>query len=261
MRPSAAHEYARGPLHARTERRPTRTSSIPLKVSRTAPSTSATSLTTTALTLYTASSFSDSQSTAALPAQARPALLHRCPLHALPLDAAGILLLFWATIVSPRLGIVAPPVLQARICATLRFFSHSHRLRTGEMCARLVCATLLVETSSTSSMVAPVKVYGYHLLKCWLAQLLKEPWVEQMVKSWRDRLRQAGVLKDVCDGTMWPGKRDMHGMSYQDVPLSLSIPFGWDGFSPFHGKHTSHHSSGALFVSLLDLPLYLRQQL
>ncbi|CAD6981335.1 unnamed protein product [Tilletia controversa] len=81
--------------------------------------------------------------------------------------------------------------------------------------------------------------------------------IEEAIQEWRGRDPAAG-LGDVYDGTAWSSERDRNDKRFVDHSHSFLVALGIDWLSPFSSQYTSWHSTGAIMMTLLNLPERLR---
>ncbi|CAD6899627.1 unnamed protein product, partial [Tilletia controversa] len=86
---------------------------------------------------------------------------------------------------------------------------------------------------------------------------MAEEGIEEAIQEWRGRDPDAG-MGDVYDGTAWSSERDRNDKRFVDHSHSFLVALGIDWFSPFSSQYTSWHSTGAIMMTLLNLPERLR---
>ncbi|CAD6915005.1 unnamed protein product, partial [Tilletia caries] len=180
-------------------------------------------------------------------------------------QAAGLLLVFFATVISPLLATPGstPPRQLATVRKQLGLVPHLVHYAVCPACERLslvadaseecqACGEILYERAGK-----PVILFVYQTLTSWLSWLLQQPGIEAALQEWRDE-PPSTTMRDVYDGAAWQSERDVNGRPFTDHTLSLLTALGIDWFSPFRSQYTSWHSTGAIMMTILNLPQRLR---
>ncbi|KAE8230193.1 hypothetical protein CF326_g4812 [Tilletia indica] len=183
-------------------------------------------------------------------------------------QGAGQLFTFYNNTLQPKLPAVpiAIPLTISTVHSHLDLQAHLVRYAVCPTCEHLVLATssqdettrcLHCDALTHERRGKPKIIYLYQPLTSWLTWLLHQPGVFECLQEWRER--DAGdVLSDVYDGQSWSNEKDRLGNNYTRTPLSLLCSLGVDWFSPFRSQYTSWHSTGAIMMTILNLPPRLR---
>lgn len=146
-------------------------------------------------------------------------------------------------------------------CHTL--YNHSDvslipKLCTSKSISGQQCGNNLFKTSFWLGQGSPIKILPYTSLKAALTEMFKRDGFEELIEYWRNRKTTDGRLNDIMDGTMWKTFKDIDGDAFTSKPRQLLLCLNLDWFNPNSGATSLSHSTGAMYVTVLNLPREIR---
>lgn len=141
-----------------------------------------------------------------------------------------------------------------RNCSHISHPNHPQRHHRRPCGAELVDAVTLKDGSRHYK---PKKIYVYNKISHTLRRFVKRPGFEDLCEAWRSRQIPVGHLADVYDGTVWSDFQVVDGRPFLSRPRNYAFMLNVDWFCPY--KHIPY-STGAIYMSLLNLPRALRNK-
>ena len=119
------------------------------------------------------------------------------------------------------------------------------------------CDQLLLKTCKgrKNTVFRPFKVYCCQSIIQSLSKLLSRSNFLIRCEDWRNRVLPSTILADVYDGCIWKEFVNFRGRPFLSEPYCLAFSLNVDWFQPF--KHVTD-SVGAIYITILNLPRYLR---
>ncbi|KAG1140114.1 hypothetical protein G6F37_010010 [Rhizopus arrhizus] len=124
------------------------------------------------------------------------------------------------------------------------------------------CGQPLFHFSQDHTRHRTLKVFPYNSIRVSILEMFRRPNFEQQIEHWRlrrDTHQDSNrIYQDIYDGAVWTDIKDGEGISFSFMPRTILFTLNVDCFNPFASHSSSTYSTGAMYLTINNLPRDIR---
>lgn len=124
------------------------------------------------------------------------------------------------------------------------------------------CGQPLFHFSQDHTRHRTLKVFPYNSIRASILEMFRRPNFEQQIEHWRlrrDTHQDSNrIYQDIYDGAVWTDIKDGEGISFSFMPRTILFTLNVDCFNPFASHSSSTYSTGAMYLTINNLPRDIR---